>query len=155
MVCFIDVAMQPKCWNAAKMLQCSQNVTKQPKLSSSVTLWNDSCCETNLLLWVAFNCFVLLPVVWVLTNPAVSAFWVRYCFSGFGEINSFLPLVCYTMTSHMNKQNNNTIIVKQYCPCSFLHNSSRNVSGTHDLLWDSSDNVLRLNLTLTKQSKIV
>ena len=82
---------------------------------------------------IRFRCLLLSP----------------FCFNSFCEINSFLPLVCYPMVLHINKRNNNTIIVKQYCPCSFLHNSSRNVSCTRDLLWDRCDNVLRLNLTST------
>ena len=140
--------------NAAKMLQCSQNVTMQPK-----------CYNASKML----QCSQIFPVQWLCEMTPCSGLHLIACFllyeswqtlqwllsesvllQWFCEINSFLPLVCYTMTSHMNKQNNNTTIVKQYCPCSFLHNSSRNVSCTYDLLWDSSDNVLRVNLTLTQ-----
>jgi len=106
------------------------------------------CIETGLLLWVAFNFFVLLPAAWVLTG-SVLTLSESVLLQWFYEISSFLPLICYTMISHMNKQNNNEIIVKQYCPCSFFHDSSRSVSRTHDLLWDRPDNVLRVNLTLT------
>ena len=34
--------------------------------------------ETGLLLWAAFNCFVLLPAMWVLTGLAMATFWVRF-----------------------------------------------------------------------------
>ena len=43
----------------------------------------------------------------------------------------------------------NTIVFTHDCSYSFLHNSSRNVSCTHNLSWAITDNVLRVNLTLT------
>ena len=81
-----------------------------------------------------------------LTNFVTATAWVRFASMIFTNLLFFPLLSCHTLTLHMN---NNTIIVKEYCPCSFLQNSSGNVSCTRDLLWDSSDNVLRVNLTLT------
>ena len=41
------------------------------------------------------------------------------------------------------------LYTRQYCPLSSFHNSSRSVSYTQDFSWDSADNGLRVNLTLT------
>jgi len=95
---------------------------------------------TGLLLWVAFDCFVLLPVVRVLTSLARATFWVRFASLIFPIYNLFY--LCHVIMIV-------TIIVKHYCPCSFLHNSSKSVSYAHNSSWDSSYNVLRFNLTLT------
>ena len=82
-----------------------------------------------------FNCFLLLPVVWVLTSLARDTFWVRF---------NLLPLSCHYDCFILD-----TIFVKQYCPRSSFHNFFRSVSCTQYLSWDRADNVLRVNLTLT------
>jgi len=82
-----------------------------------------------------FDCFVLLPVAWVLTSLARDTFWVRF---------NLLPLSC-----HYDCYILDTIFVKQYCPRSSFHNFFRSVSCTQYLSWDRADNVLRVNLTLT------
>jgi len=45
--------------------------------------------ETSSLLCVALNCFVLLPVMWVLTSLAVATFWVRFASLVFPIYNIF------------------------------------------------------------------
>jgi len=82
-----------------------------------------------------FDCFVLLPVAWVLTSLARDTFWVRFI---------LLPLSC-----HYDCYILDTIFVKQHCSRSSFHNFFRSVSCTQYLSWDRADNVLRVNLTLT------
>jgi len=59
-----------------------------------------------------FNCFVLLPVAWVLTSLARDTFWVR-----FASVIFQFPLSC-----HYDCYILDTIFVKQYCPRSSFHN---------------------------------
>ena len=63
-----------------------------------------------------FNCFVLLPVAWVLTSLARDTFWVRFT-SVIFQFIIFLPLSC-----HYDCYILDTIFVKQYCPRSSFHN---------------------------------
>jgi len=95
---------------------------------------------------IALYCFLLHKSwQWVLTGHCKSYFLSPFRFSDFCQfIVIFLPLSC-----HYDLYILDTIIVKQYCPRSSFHDSSRSVSCTQDLSWDSADNVLRVNLTLT------
>jgi len=49
------------------------------------------CIETGLLLWVAFNWFVLLPAVWVLTVSGFGYFLSPFWFNDFVKLITFYP----------------------------------------------------------------
>ena len=91
-----------------------------------------------------FNCFVLLSVAWVLTSLARDTFWVRFASVIFHFI-IFLPLSCPYDCYILD-----TIFVKQCCPHSSFHNFFRSVSCIQYLSLDRANNVLRVNLTLTR-----
>ena len=110
-----------------------------------VPFWSSSTFQS-----ICAHCCTLLNLYcflscWVLTESQFGYFLSPFCFNGFVKLIVFCPwYIMQWLHTWLN-----TIIVKQYCPCSFLHNSSRIVSCTQDLSWDITDNVLRVNLTLT------
>jgi len=92
----------------------------------SFILWAMPCFEDNALFWG--QCLVLRAMPCFEGN---ALFWGQCpvlrampCFTGNALQACFL--VCNTSLHRMQ-------IYKQYCPCSFLHNSSRSVSCTQDL----------------------
>ena len=71
-----------------------------PLLLALSVLW-----QTISWLWVDFNYFVLFPVAWILTIFS-SCFLESVLLQWFCQVNSFLLLVCYSLTSHITKHNN-------------------------------------------------